>query len=398
MKINALEYSLEAVLKRYQDYLWTDYLPFIARYIYDAKHGGFFWHTSYAGEQLSSTKRTWYDARGAWVYAYLYRNLKADPTFLKQAKQTIDLLLRVKDPAERYWPWSYAADGSKINEREGDIYGNLFVAEALLGYAEASGEPAYYEQAKAILMDAYGRFQQKEYTYRLEYSPDANFSEAQEVLGHYMILLHLCTGMLKFKEDPEIAQLADVCVEALTVQHYNADLNLMPELGTKEGTALPPHLTQFVYLGHAIESLWMLMDEASRRKDENLFALAAERFKFHVELAWDDLYGGFFHCLDHADENRYLTDKVLWAQEEVLWGCMLLIEAKDDAWAKAWFQKTLAYVEQHFIREDLAYKPWKNNGKRKMDTKEAGQRIENYHHPRQLLFIIQSIERILNVN
>ena len=40
------------------------------------------------------------------------------------------------------------------------------------------------------------------------------------------------------------------------------------------------------YLGHAIETLWMLMAEAERRADEPLYARCAVLFRRHVEAAW----------------------------------------------------------------------------------------------------------------
>src|SRR5690606_36792659 len=119
---------------------------------------------------------------------------------------------------------------------------------------------------------------------------------------------------------------------------------LMNEVLNRDLTLGKGDGSQFVYIGHAIESLWMIMDEALRKKDDELFKLAAERFKFHVEVAWDDVYGGVFHGLDHVDQNSWHTDKVLWAQQEVLVGLMILIEHSDDQWAYNWYDKMYKYV------------------------------------------------------
>lgn len=95
------------------------------------------------------------------------------------------------------------------------------------------------------------------------------------------------------------------------------------------------------------------------------------------------------------DDYHFLTDKVLWAQEEVLIGCLILWEEQDDSWAKTWFWKTYNYMEKYFVRHDLPYKPWKLGGGRKMDKLDVGYRIENYHHPRHLMFSLLSLDRIL---
>jgi len=88
----------------------------------------------------------------------------------------------------------------------------------------------------------------------------------------------------------------------------------------------------------------MVMAEAARRKDKALFELAANRFKRHVEAAWDPLYVGVFRSLNHVDKNIRLVDKVLWAQEEVLIGSLLASERTGWKWAKDWFIKMCNYV------------------------------------------------------
>jgi len=390
--------TLNMMLEQYKQYLFDDYLPFIEEYVYDKEHGGYFWNTSYKGKQLSSHKRTWYDARGTWVYSYLYKVLDPNPQYLERAKQTLQLLFKSKETNARFWPWSYDKAGNDLQEREGDIYGNLFVAEALAAYSDASGEKDAWDEAKNILQEAFALYQTKEYRYLLEYSPTKDYPEAEEILGHYMIVLHLCTTLLRLQADAELEEIADYCLEALLQKHYDAELNLMPELLSKAGSGLGESLDQFVYIGHAIETLWMIMDEAKRREDRELFDLAASRFKFHVEVAKDDLFGGFFHCLDHAKENRFLLDKVLWAQEEVMVGCLILMEECSDEWAYHTFQNTLQYLQQQFILDHLPYRPWQINGNRQMNREEEGIRIENYHHPRHLIFGILALQKIINRN
>ncbi|QBQ42627.1 hypothetical protein E2P86_16350 [Sphingobacterium psychroaquaticum] len=386
---------LRQLIKAYRSYLFEDYLPFLDRFIFDEQHGGFFWNTTYSGEILGTNKRTWYDARGAWVYSFLYQNFDRNPLYLRKAKQTLDLLLRVKSPAQQFWPWSYDHEGVDLKERPGDIYGNLFVAEAFAAYAEAADDVSYWIFAKQRVLEAFEWYQDPAYRYALEYRPDPLYGEASEVLGHYMIILHVCTGMLRYKADLELNNIVTECIDALLTKHVHPVHGLMVELQAKPGNDLPVSYEQFVYLGHAIEALWMVLDEAMRRHDFDLFQLAAQRFKQHVEVAWDDLHGGFFHCLNHVDDYHFLTDKVLWAQEEVLIGCLILWEEQDDSWAKTWFWKTYNYMEKYFVRHDLPYKPWKLGGGRKMDKLDVGYRIENYHHPRHLMFSLLSLDRIL---
>ena len=75
-------------------------------------------------------------------------------------------------------------------------------------------------------------------------------------------------------------------------------------------------------MGHAIETLWMVMAEAERRDDEILYSRSCALFRAHVDAAWDDECGGVYrgaHLRRNASA-RFLDDsdcKVKWAHDEV---------------------------------------------------------------------------------
>src|SRR5699024_2355659 len=315
---------ISELVSEYKSFLFDDYLPFIDQYVFDHEFGGFKCNTSYSGRNISTDKRTWYDARGVWVYSYLYVNLDKDIRYRHNAEKTVALLLKVNEEMDKLWPWAYDQKGKPLSEKKPDIYGNLFVAEALAMYSQAVKDEKYWEKSKDILINCMKRYEETEYTYELQYSPDPSFQDAPIVLGHWMIILRVCTGLLKIKEDHVIQNISDKCIDALIEKHQVPPHNLMLEVLNRDMQPVKGAMSQFVYIGHAIESLWMLMDEAKRREDAQLFNISAERFKKHVEVAWDDVYGGVFHCLDNIEANAWDLNKVLWAQHEVLIGLLIL--------------------------------------------------------------------------
>ena len=149
----------------------------------------------------------------------------------------------------------------------------------------------------------------------------------------------------------------------------------------------------FIYLGHAIETLWMLLPEAMRRGDRALFDLAAERFRRHIEVSWDDVYGGFLRSLDVRGNFEY--DKVLWLQEEVMVGCLILLEHTDWDWPAFWFERTFDYVEEKFSLKQHGFPLYSVNGDRKMSFVEHVTRKENYHHPRCVMRNLLALERMI---
>jgi N-acylglucosamine 2-epimerase len=152
---------------------------------------------------------------------------------------------------------------------------------------------------------------------------------------------------------------------------------------------------QLVYIGHAIETFWMVLFEALRRNDENLFATAAERFRRHVDVAWDDVYGGVLHGILNVDKNIWTLDKVLWAQVEVLIGALLVYEKTDAAWAAEQFSKMYTYVQEKYPLKRHGLPLWIFSADRKVTFERHSNRIENYHHPRHLMLNLLSLERMI---
>ncbi|WP_353138874.1 AGE family epimerase/isomerase [Pseudopedobacter sp.] len=386
-------FSLDELLKQYHENLFDDFLPFMDEYIIDHQHGGFKCNTDRAGNNITKNKRTWFDGRGVWVYSYLYNNFKKDPQYLEIAKKTIDLLFKAKRDYA-LWPWAYDQFGNDLKERNPDIYGDLFVAEGLIEYSIATGDVSYIQQAKDIIFNCVELYDSEDYLYDFDYRPDVSTIRKPRVLGHWMIMLSLSKSILKHEYDADIEALSDRCLDALLNHHLNPEFGLMVEFLEKDLSLPKDGLDQFVYIGHAIESLWMIMDEAIRRNDHALFNKSCDLFKYHVEVAWDDVYGGVFHGLENVNENKWLLEKVLWAQQEVLIGLMMIIEFTDDEWAYRWFDKAYNHVINTYPLKKHGYRLWNIGGDRKMTFQKEGIRIENYHTPRHLMLNIQLLNKI----
>ncbi|TMA23582.1 MAG: hypothetical protein E6J87_25020 [Deltaproteobacteria bacterium] len=135
-----------------------------------------------------------------------------------------------------------------------------------------------------------------------------------------------------------------------------------------------------------------------RRKDRALFDVLADRFRRHVEVAWDQVYGGVFRNLMHVDTNTWTLDKVLWAQEEVLIGSLLVYEHTGARWAMEMFERTLAYAEATYPLATHGSPAWMYAGNRRVEFEDfvkRPKRIEHYHHPRHLMLNLLSLERLI---
>lgn len=387
--------SLDTLLKQYRYYLFDDFLPFLDKYVIDHKYGGFMCNTDRDGTNITTNKDAWYEGRGIWIYSFLYNKLEKDLRYLEIAQKSVEFILKNEPAGDNLWARSFSREGKPIGEPPNNIYGDMFIANGLSEYSKALGEEKYWHMAKEILLKCLKIYNNPDYGYKVDYGPHAEHDKGPRVLGHWMVILRLVTQMLENKSDPEVEKIADECVNAIMNYHFNPEFELINEVLNHDLSRAEGAFSQFVYTGHTIEMLWMLLYEAARRKDKELFDLTAERFKRHVEVAWDDVYGGVFRCLENVNENIWQVDKVLWAQEEVLIGSLFVIEHTGAKWAKDMFTKMYNYVLDKYPLKQYGYPIWILGADRKVTFEEHTARVGNFHHPRHLMLNILSIERMI---
>ena len=393
---------LRELRDQYRKDLFTDFLPFMNEFVIDHELGGFMCNTDHKGVRVNQNKLSWFEGRGIWVYSFLYNNLSREERYLDVARRSIEFTLKTKPPAGELWPKELTREGKQLTSAEGEIYGDLFIAEGLAEYSKATGKQEYWDMARELLFkcqDIYDRTDYRPTIGQTYLGPTAKSFPGARIQGVWMVLIRLVTQMLEMRSDEKVEKVASRCVEAITKHHYNPGFSLINELLNHDLSRPTDEYGQLVYTGHSIENLWMLMHEAVRLKDRELFNTFAEWFKRHVEVAWDDVYGGTFRNLQHVEKNIWVVDKVLWLQEEVLIGALFIVEQTGAQWAADVFSKTYNYVREKFPLKQHGSPLWMYASDRKASLEaflKMPKRVENFHHPRHLMLNLLSIERMLN--
>jgi N-acylglucosamine 2-epimerase len=391
--------ELKQLKKQYVYDLFDDFLPFMEKHVIDHEYGGFMCTADRNGTNISTDKNTWFEGRGIWVYSFLYNKVDSNLKYLEAAKKSVEFMLKHKPSDDNLWPSSFTREGKPIGEPDKRTYGDLFVAHGLAEYSNVSKESQYWEMAKEIMMKCIRIYDRPDFfpeaarkDYRLEEAP---LTPGARLLGLWFVLLNLASQMLEVKADAEILAVTRRSLDAIMNYHYNPEFDLLNEILNHDFSRPQNDLAQFVYTGHAIEALWMVLYEAARRRDKNLFDLAAKRFKRHLEVAWDEVYGGIFRSLDNVEKNTWKLDKALWAQEEALIGTLSVVEHTGQKWAKDWFVKVYNYVQEKFPLKKHGYALWDSYTDRKVTFVEHSNRVENFHHPRHLMLNLLSINRMI---
>ncbi|MEO8962119.1 MAG: AGE family epimerase/isomerase [Ginsengibacter sp.] len=383
--------DIEKLQEKYKQALFDKFLPNMDKYVIDHELGGFMCFVNILTRQLASTnKKTWFEGRGIWVYSFLYNHFEKNPQYLEVACKSKDFILKLLPSDDRFYFTEYSKEGKPLADVEGDIYGNLFVAEGLAEYSKASGEQQYLDLAKKIVLKALERYDRPDFQYSyhsttLEISP--------RILGHWMIFLSVATQIIRQKPDAEMEALADRCVKAIMKHHINPEYGLLNEALDHNLVPLSDNLAnQFGDIGHGCETLAFVMNYAVLNKDANLFKESSEAFKRHVEVAKDKVYGGYFLTMPNVNENLYELRKMQWLPEEILLGTLTLIEHTGDEWALNTFIETETYLREKFMRPEYAFSI--DSGERKLEQ-FSPVRAEHYHYPRQLMVSLLAFERMI---
>lgn len=399
--------SLKKLRDEYNNYLFNDFLPFMDKYVIDKKYGGFLCNTNINGTNINTKKDTWTEGRGIWVYSFLYNNFGKEEKYLTVARNALNLILKTKPNNNNLWPEQISREGNALTPSSNVISGDILVAEGLCEYSHASGEMKYWNMAKDIILKCWRIYNGANYYPDVvsDYQgPNPIHFPGAKIQGASMIMIITINRMLELHDDPDLEEIISECTNAVINKFFNPEFQLNNELLNHDYSRPNNELAQFVYTGIAIETLWPIMERAVKLKDVKLFQTAAERFKRHVEVAWDGVYGGVFRSLNNVDLNLWEIErlsKVLWAQQEVMNGIMVLLEQIDDEWAKNWwFERMYKYLVDKFLLKRYGFPLWIFFADRKVtfDPKQQNQTIENYHLPRHLMLTFLALNRIIKNN
>jgi len=385
--------------EQYRYYLFEDFLPFHYRYVIDHEYGGFMCNTDRDGTHITTDKRAWYEGRGTWTYSFLYNNIDNDPKHLETARKSVEFILKHKPSGDNMWPSSYTRDGKAISKPESHIYGDCFVAAGIAEYAKAVGDDMYWNIAKDILLKCVRIYDSADYCPNPAgnlLGPDTPPLAGARMVSEWMVLLWVVMPLLDYKNDSDVEEIASRCIDAVLNYHHNPRFDLVNEYLNHDLSHTDNVYDQYVPPATVMETLWMILIEAARRKDKAIFQKTAERYKRHMEVGWDDVYDGVFMNCYHVDNNIFDAHrKGLWGQVEPINGLLLIVEHTGEQWAKDWFSKAHSYVLDKWPCEQYGYPLWLDYTDRKVTFTPHTDRAELYHYPRFLMLNLLSTERIM---
>ena len=393
--------SLPDLRRRYHGELFDEQLPFWNRCGIDHELGGFQCSLGYDGARVNDDKFVWFQGRGLWVWSFLYNHLEQDPALLEVARKTRDFLLKHFPQPNGSWASMVTRQGQLVAP-ERDVYGRYFAVEGLFEYAHAAGDSEAHDLALKLFKQLF-----REETER----PGGH--SATRPQGFWMVNINIATQFLRRESDPAVSEIADRSIEAVIDKHYNPDIQLNNEQLNPDFTRPPGEQTKS-NLGHSIETLWMVMEEARRRGDDQLAGVCAGRIHRHLNVGWDCIHGGLALWInvdqggyegpaervpgtdvEFRSVGEYNYTKTLWSLDEVLIATLLVIELGGGGdWAADYFTRAQQLIDERFSMKRKHGEPtYALFADRRITPPERSVRQDNYHRLRALALNLLTLDR-----
>jgi len=378
--------------------LYDEYLPFWEKGGYDKDYGGFICNLSKDGIPVDDEKFIWYQGRAIWVYSFLYNHFGQDPAFLEIARNTRDFLVKNMYMGDGKWAELVRRDGHVIKGivPGSDIYGWLFAANGLAEYYKISGDKEDLSLVKESIWAAVKAYDSPQYQ-------EGTAFEGLRIQGHSMVFIRLLSQLLEQQQDERLEELMDFHLDKIMTSFYHPRYRVSNERLNHDYSRIEGE-EGLMFLGHSLETQWMVMQLALQKKDQVLFDKAKNNFRRFLEMGWDYNFDGWasenYHVFGSGDYilgTDYST-KTMWAHTEILVGCMMVFENTGEAWARDWYQRTWEYVLKTFRLGVGAWEQAVNRQGEPISREKWGinpMRRGNYHQPRFLMLNILSLDRML---
>lgn len=397
--------TLEELAGDYRDRLFKQYLPFWDKGGYDSQLGGFMCELHDDGTVADDTKHIWYQGRGIWVYSYLYNRIRKEASYREIACKSAEFLKKNFYLGEGNWRSGVSREGQPVADVKGqgsdkDIYGALFSAAGLIEFYKVNGDPEDLKIAIDSIKASVRRYENPEYE---GVSAGASSAKGLRTQGHSFMFVWVLSDLLSFHDDAALSALQREHVQHLTQHFWNPDFGIVNEHLRHDYSRLPGQEGVMLASGHSLEALWMVMHEAKRVGDKQLFATCKERIRRLIEMTWDYVFGGMcsedYHVFE-TDGKRpgpNLDLKVMWAHTEMLIATLSVFEHTGETWAREWYERCRAYSHRCFATK--SHGVWIQAVDRMgADKQRPGisiHRKDNFHQIRYLMMNLEAIERMI---
>ncbi|MEA3364745.1 MAG: AGE family epimerase/isomerase [Candidatus Hydrogenedentes bacterium] len=385
--------KFEEVHKIYRKTLFDDLIPFWLQHGIDP-NGGINTCMTDDGTLQSRDRWGWSQWRAVWVFSKLYTRFEKRPEWLETAQGIAGFMLDHGPLPDGHWATLQDGEGNLLKGFD-SIYVDGFAIYALVELWRATRDKHYLDVALRT-------FEAAEKSMHEFWPPPAYpYPIPEGTMPHGVsMIFSIAYDELAKESDREEARQAATKHHRLVMETFlRKDRGVVLEWLSTDGTELEPPQGTVIVPGHAIESMWFQMHIARKNDDVETLDRACAAIKRHLELGWDNEYGGLLLAVDAEGRNEvawgFSDAKVWWPHTEALYACLLAYEHTRDDEFLAWHERVHEYSYNLF--PDRKHGEWRQRFDRqgRPITDVVALPVKDpFHLPRALIYCVDVLERL----
>lgn len=341
-----IEARLPDLLAIYRDELLERTIPFWMQHAIDGERGGILTCIGDDGQIISTDKYMWSQLRAIWTFSALYNRIEPRPEWLDVANRIFDFAAKHGRDEEGRWVFAVDREG-RVLEGATSIYADGFAIYGLTELARATGDQKAIDLALATYENVQKRLARpgSYATAPYDIPPGA---KAHAVAMIFALAFHELGLLL---EDDAILAAGRVLANDVMTAFLSPEQRLLYEYVTLDNQLMDTPQGRAIVPGHAIESMWFMIHIYQHWGDENRIRQAIDAIHWHIELGWDEEYGGILLARDAAGGKPwwlFADSKLWWPHTEALYALLLAYQLSGEDWALNWFEKVHNYAFTHF--------------------------------------------------
>jgi N-acylglucosamine 2-epimerase len=387
--------NFSSLLTQYRAELLDCTIPFWLKYGVDWRNGGICTCVSDDGRVLSDDKYLWSQLRAIWTFSALYNKIERRSEWLDVALHIYNFVKKYGRDENGDWIFLVDRDGKPLQGAT-SIYVDGFAIYGLTELARATNNP----EVLALARETYARVREKLVCSGSYPTAPLPIPPGAKAHGISMIFALAFDELGCYLNDQGISDAGSEHANQVMTVFRRPERKRLYEFVRLDDALLDAPGGRLVVPGHAIESMWFMIHIYQRLGDAKRVRQAIECIKWHIELGWDQDYGGIVRALDAEDISPWdkLSDgKIWWVHTESLYALLLAYLISKEEWCLDWFQRVHDYSFSHFPVPQ--YGEWIQNldrQGRKAETVVALPVKDQFHLSRALIYSIGVLQKLAN--
>ncbi len=347
--------------QKFHDALLKDCIPFWENSdLLDKEYGGYITCIDREGKKYSDDKSVWFQGRCLWTFSALCRLYGEKESWLDAAKSGKNFLEKYCVDEDGRMFFTVTRDGQPLRKRR-YMYSESFYAMSMAEYGALIGDKDCVEKAAKCYDLMYEMYKNPE-SDPFKITPKGYATTRSERASAVPMVL-ISTGQVLRRCYPEKAdyytKIVRAVIDDIMTYHYKPEYKCVLETVAADGSMIDTPAGRCINPGHSCENAWFIMCEALYSKDDELMKKALNLLDWHMDIGWDEEFGGFYYFRDvkgRPCEQLEWDMKLWWVHNEVLIATLMAYGITKDEKYWEWFEKVFEYSFSHFA--DPEYGDW----------------------------------------